>query len=213
LKATAGLLLADPNLQETIQERKMSIKVQKLHHRRHSSDTVSKNEVHLFRCHLPRRPRRQQPRQVSRPGTALHHILRGQQVPPERLHTVRPLCSVTLSITHKDRSYSFTVSDQALAIVETHCSAVVDGGFSGYTKLPFVWEGLGKCDSAAVTWTFFQADMGSDATFNVTVGGVKGVYHMPGADISFWVNDEANPFDDDVSYTGPTEFLITDFEE
>jgi len=97
--------------------------------------------------------------------------------------------------------------------VEVHCSALVDGGFSGYTKLPYVYPGLGKCDDDAVTWTFLQPDTGKDATFNVTVGGVKGEYHVPESDISCWVGDEANPFDDYVAYTGPTEFSITEFED
>ena len=93
------------------------------------------------------------------------------------------------------------------------CSALVDGGFSGYTKLPYVYAGLCKCDSDAVTWTFLQPDTGADATFDVTIDGVKGVYHVPASDISYWVGDEANPFDDDVAYTGPTEVSITEFEE
>lgn len=77
-----------------------------------------------------------------------------------------------------------------------------------------MYEGAGKCDNDAVSWTFFQphTTASSGATFNVTVKGVKGVYAVPAKDITVSLNDEQNPFDNDVAYTGPKAFDITRFE-
>jgi len=62
-----------------------------------------------------------------------------------------------------------------------------------------------------VTWTFFHPSSGGDAVFNATIKGVKGRYIVPQKDITVSLNDEANPFDNDVAYTGPKNFLISDF--
>ncbi|KAK4205097.1 hypothetical protein QBC40DRAFT_271708 [Triangularia verruculosa] len=95
------------------------------------------------------------------------------------------------------------------------CSAYLDTGFSGATWLAYVYQGVGNCNSDAVTWTFWhprgaETDR-NDAVFNVTVDGVKGTYVVPKEDIFVNLNDEGNPFDNDVSYAGPREFDITDF--
>ncbi|KAK4443524.1 hypothetical protein QBC34DRAFT_336737 [Podospora aff. communis PSN243] len=92
-----------------------------------------------------------------------------------------------------------------------HCSANLDAGFSGATWLANVWEGAGHCNNTAVTWTFFHSS-GQDATFNVTVNGVKGMYVVPAKDITVNLNNETNPFDNDVWYTGPKSFKISKFE-
>ncbi|KAL2177439.1 uncharacterized protein P884DRAFT_329754 [Thermothelomyces heterothallicus CBS 202.75] len=94
-----------------------------------------------------------------------------------------------------------------------HCHASVDAGFSGATWLAYVYEGAGNCNNSAVAWTFFQpaSPVGSDAQFNVTVNGVKGRRIIPGSDISVNLNNETNPFDNDVYYSGPREFDITEF--
>ena len=94
----------------------------------------------------------------------------------------------------------------------THCSAYLDAGFSGATWLAYIYDGAGNCTNPAVTWTFFDPSSGGDATFNVTINGVKGRYIVPEMDITVWLNDEANPFDNDVAYTGPKNFKITDFK-
>lgn len=95
-----------------------------------------------------------------------------------------------------------------------HCTAYLDAGFSGATWLAYVYEGAGNCDNDAVTWTFYQPTTeGSGATFNVTVDGVKGTYAVPAGDITVRLNDEPNPFDNDVAYSGPKAFQITNFAE
>ncbi len=76
-----------------------------------------------------------------------------------------------------------------------------------------MYAGAGNCANEAVTWTFYQPNTaGSGATFNVTVNGVKGTYAVPAGDITVSLNDEPNPFDNDVAYTGPKAFEITEFE-
>lgn len=107
--------------------------------------------------------------------------------------------------------YDFDVASSNIDGGTTHCSAYLDAGFSGATWLAYVYEGAGNCTNSAVTWTFFHPSSGGDATFNVTVKGVKGRYIVPKKDITVSLNDEANPFDNDVAYTGPKSFLITDF--
>ena len=119
------------------------------------------------------------------------------------------------SLTNVSRylSYGFDVSAPGLS-APAHCSAYLDSGFSGSTWLAYVYEGAGNCDNDAVTWTFYQPTAeGSGATFNVTVDGVKGTYAVPATDITVRLNDEPNPFDNDVAYSGPKAFEITDFEE
>lgn len=109
--------------------------------------------------------------------------------------------------------YDFNV-DAPYLDAPTHCSANLDAGFSGATWLAYVYEGAGKCDNAAVTWTFLHPSTsgGADATFNVTVNGIKGTYIVPSKDITISLNNETNPFDNDVAYTGPKNFKITDFD-
>ncbi|EAQ91725.1 predicted protein [Chaetomium globosum CBS 148.51] len=109
--------------------------------------------------------------------------------------------------------FDFDVSAPGLE-GDVHCSAYLDAGFSGATWLALVYEGAGNCNNDAVTWTFFQSSAeGSGASLNVTVNGVKGLYAIPPEDISVNLNDEENPFDNDVAYSGPKEFQITEFEE
>ncbi|KAK3295214.1 uncharacterized protein B0H64DRAFT_322969 [Chaetomium fimeti] len=109
--------------------------------------------------------------------------------------------------------FAFDVSAPGLEGA-AHCTASLDAGFSGATWLANVYEGAGKCDDSAVTWTFFQSHAeGSGASLNVTVNGVKGLRDIPPEDISVRLNDEANPFDNDVAYAGPKAFEITEFEE
>ncbi|KAK4655494.1 hypothetical protein QC762_302880 [Podospora pseudocomata] len=96
-----------------------------------------------------------------------------------------------------------------------YCWASVELGFSGATWLGYVYQGLGHCDNERVDWTFnhprgAETDR-NDAVFNVTVDGVLGTYRVPKEDIYVNLNDEGNPFDNDVSYSGPREFEIVDF--
>ncbi|KAK5656849.1 hypothetical protein OQA88_4397 [Cercophora sp. LCS_1] len=107
--------------------------------------------------------------------------------------------------------YGFNVSAPSLD-APTHCGAYVDAGFSGATWLAFVYDGVGNCTNTAVTWTFFHPTNGGDATFNVTVHGLKGRYIVPQKDITVSLNDEDNPFDNDVAYTGPKDFKVSDFD-
>ncbi|KAK4157162.1 hypothetical protein C8A00DRAFT_29872 [Chaetomidium leptoderma] len=110
-------------------------------------------------------------------------------------------------------NYAFDVSAPGLSS-PAHCKAYLDSGFSGATWLALVYEGAGNCDNEAVTWTFFQPTTeGSGATFNVTVNEVKGTYAVPAEDITVTLNSEPNPFDNDVAYSGPKDFAITEFEE
>jgi hypothetical protein len=110
-------------------------------------------------------------------------------------------------------SFDFDVSAPGLE-GDVHCNAYLDAGFSGATWLANVYEGAGKCNNDAVSWTFFQSSAaGSGASLNVTVNGVKGLYAIPPSDITVSLNDEENPFDNDVAYSGPKEFQITKFEE
>ncbi|KXX77650.1 hypothetical protein MMYC01_205977 [Madurella mycetomatis] len=104
--------------------------------------------------------------------------------------------------------YNFNVSAPALS-APAQCSAYVDSGSSGATWLAYVYEGAGNCDNDAVTWTFFHPTSGGAATFNVTIDGARGTYTVPASDITVSLNDEENPFDNDVAYTGPREFEIT----
>ncbi|KAL2150511.1 hypothetical protein VTH82DRAFT_7074 [Thermothelomyces myriococcoides] len=109
--------------------------------------------------------------------------------------------------------YDFDVTAPGLEGA-VHCRASADAGFSGATWLALVYEGLGTCNNSAVSWTFSQptSPIGADASFNVTVNGVKGLHTIPGSDITVNLNDEPNPFDNDVYYSGPKEFDITRFE-
>lgn len=107
-------------------------------------------------------------------------------------------------------SYDFYVLAPAL-LKPAHCSAYVDAGFSGATWLASV--SAGSCDNSTVSWTFYQPTTGGGgATFNVTVAGIKGMYKVPAEDITIRLNDEPNPFDNDVAYTGPQVFKIVNFE-
>lgn len=112
-------------------------------------------------------------------------------------------------------SFAFDVSTHGIA-EPAHCTASADAGFSGATYLALIYEGLGKCDNADVTWTFYQPSAvetapPKDATLNVTINGVRGTYIIPGSDITASLNDKENPFDNDVAYTGPKAFSITKF--
>jgi hypothetical protein len=110
-------------------------------------------------------------------------------------------------------NFAFDVAAPGLS-APSHCTAYLDAGFSGATWLANVYEGAGKCDNAAVSWTFFQpTTTGSGATLNVTVDGVKGRYAIPAEDITVRLNSEPNPFDNDVAYTGSRAFEITEFVE
>ncbi|KAL2161784.1 hypothetical protein VTH06DRAFT_7568 [Thermothelomyces fergusii] len=111
-------------------------------------------------------------------------------------------------------SYDFYVTAPSLDGAVVRCHALADTGFSGATWLALVYEGAGACNSSAVTWTFWQPTwpVGSDAQLSVTVHGVRGVRVVPGSDITVSLNDEQNPFDNDVYYSGPREFDITEFE-
>ncbi|KAK0670308.1 hypothetical protein QBC41DRAFT_272947 [Cercophora samala] len=98
-----------------------------------------------------------------------------------------------------------------------YCWASVELGFSGATWLGYVYQGLGRCTSDRVAWTFnhprgAETDR-NDAVFNVTVDGVRGTYRVPKEDIYVNLNDERNPFDNDVSYAGPGEFEVGEFPE
>ncbi|KAM7213603.1 hypothetical protein V8F06_010989 [Rhypophila decipiens] len=103
--------------------------------------------------------------------------------------------------------YCTNSTSQALA---AHCTAYVDAGFSGATWLALVWNGT--CDNDAVKWTFSDpVDPSGDALFQVSINNITGNYTVPAKDITVWLNDEPNPFDNDVAYTGPKEFYITEF--
>ncbi|KAK3372683.1 hypothetical protein B0H63DRAFT_564060 [Podospora didyma] len=105
-------------------------------------------------------------------------------------------------------SYAFDVSTPSLAS-PAHCTAYVDAGFSGATWLALVWNGT--CNNDAVKWYFTDPTQGGDALFKVSINGITGNYTVPEKDITVWLNNEPNPFDNDVAYTGPTEFDITTF--
>ena len=74
-----------------------------------------------------------------------------------------------------------------------------------------VSPGVGKCDTDAVSWTFFDPTSGGNAQFNVTIAGVTGLRIIPESDISINLNNEPNPFDNDVYYSGPRNFSIDSF--
>ncbi|KAH6838640.1 hypothetical protein B0I37DRAFT_387440 [Chaetomium sp. MPI-CAGE-AT-0009] len=125
------------------------------------------------------------------------------------------IAAFTASKTHNSGfcRFDFDVSAPGLEGA-VHCNAYLDAGFSGATWLAYVYEGAGKCNNSAVSWTFFQPHAeGSGAALNVTVNGVKGLHAIPPEHISVSLNDEENPFDNDVAYAGPKEFEITQFEE
>ncbi len=109
------------------------------------------------------------------------------------------------------KRYNFDVSAPGLSS-PAHCTAYLDAGFSGATWLAYVYEGAGNCNDSAVTWAFYDPTSGGDATFNVTVNGERGTYTVPEGDITVELNDEENPFDNDVAYTGPKGFEITEFK-
>lgn len=111
--------------------------------------------------------------------------------------------------------FNFDVSAPALS-TPAHCSAYLDAGSSSATWLAYVYEGAGNCSDSAVTWTFYQPannGVSTAATFNVTVGGEQGTYVVPAEHITVWLNDAQNPYDNDVAYTGPKEFEITEFKQ
>ncbi|KAK4207674.1 hypothetical protein QBC37DRAFT_354890 [Rhypophila decipiens] len=107
--------------------------------------------------------------------------------------------------------YEFDVAGPRMATPKpAHCTAYVDAGFSGATWLALVWNGT--CDNDAVKWTFSDpVDPSGDALFQVSINNITGNYTVPAKDITVWLNDEPNPFDNDVAYTGPKEFYITEF--
>ncbi|KAH8882266.1 hypothetical protein GQ53DRAFT_734003 [Thozetella sp. PMI_491] len=107
-------------------------------------------------------------------------------------------------------NYSFNVTAPGLS-QPAQCRASADAGFSGATWLAMIYQGIGNCDNDAVTWTFFDPTSGGDAQFNVTIGGVTGMYTVPEADIKINLNNETNPFDNDVYYGGPKDFCIDTF--
>ncbi|KAK4182818.1 hypothetical protein QBC35DRAFT_478741 [Podospora australis] len=118
------------------------------------------------------------------------------------------------SKTHNSAHQTFDFFVTAPSLPEpVNCHAGLDGGFGGATWLAYVWDG--KCDNPAVTWTFnnpmVEYNVANPAIFNVTVDGVRGTYNMPARDITVWLNNEPNPFDNDVAYTGPANFSITQF--
>ncbi|KAK8091356.1 hypothetical protein PG994_000861 [Apiospora phragmitis] len=111
------------------------------------------------------------------------------------------------------------------------CRLSRDAGSSGATSLPYVWAGAAPCQDAdgnvveAMTWTFSQAapdketpTVSKDATFNVTYSGAlpntvyRGTYTIPGSQVYVYLNEEPNPFDNDVGYGGPSEFRFTDIQ-
>ncbi|KAK7981315.1 hypothetical protein PG996_009004 [Apiospora saccharicola] len=109
------------------------------------------------------------------------------------------------------------------------CRLSQDAGSSGATSLPYVWPTASPCKDAAANvvenmqWTFSQAApdqatpaVSKDATFNVTYTEQQtvysGTYVIPGSQIYVYLNDEANPFDNDVGYGGPQEFRFTDIQ-
>lgn len=110
------------------------------------------------------------------------------------------------------------------------CQLSRDAGSSGATSLPFVWATAAPCRDAAgnvvdnMQWTFSQAapdpdtpSVSKDATFNVTYSEqpntvYRGTYVIPGSQIYVDLNDEANPYDNDVGYGGPQEFRFTDIQ-
>ncbi|KAM7182718.1 hypothetical protein V8F33_014075 [Rhypophila sp. PSN 637] len=105
--------------------------------------------------------------------------------------------------------YTFDVAGPTIS-QPAHCTAYVDAGFSGATWLALVWNGT--CDNDAVKWTFSDpVDPSGDALFQVSINNITGNYTVPAEDITVWLNDEPNPFDNDVAYTGPKEFYITKF--
>ena len=108
-------------------------------------------------------------------------------------------------------SFEFQVTSPTLTTPAT-CTAYLDSGFSGSWWLASVWPGAGKCDNAAVDWTFYQQQAFDDtpANFSVTIDGVEGRYTIPKEDISVSVNGNS-PFDDDVYYSGPRDFEIVEF--
>ncbi|KAL2194722.1 hypothetical protein P885DRAFT_42438 [Corynascus similis CBS 632.67] len=111
-------------------------------------------------------------------------------------------------------NYDFDVGVPGLLNGTAHCRAYLDSGFSGATWLANVYEGAGNCDKAGITWTFNDPiPEGKDAHLNVTINGYKGLYTIPADQIIVNANDPENPFDEDVYYGGPKDFVITEFEE
>ncbi|KAK7957359.1 uncharacterized protein PG986_006581 [Apiospora aurea] len=126
--------------------------------------------------------------------------------------------------------YSFKIAVPAPDSPVLTCSLSQETGFSGSTYLPYVWPGAAPCKDAdgktveAMTWSFSQGmpdqatpDASKDATFNVTYSETpntvyRGSYTIPGAQVQIRLNEEPNPFDNDVTYVGPTEFRFTDIQ-
>ncbi|KAK3986588.1 hypothetical protein QBC44DRAFT_332940 [Cladorrhinum sp. PSN332] len=110
-------------------------------------------------------------------------------------------------------SFSFSVTSPTLT-TPVNCSVGgLDSGWSGSWWLASVYPGVGKCDDSSVTWEYYQQHAFEDtpADFYVTIDGVKGKYVIPKEDISVSENGPS-PFDDDVSYSGPADFQIIDFD-
>lgn len=153
------------------------------------------------------------------------HLSSGCRCVTQQLHplSITPFLALSpspLSLpTHTDPSlpsFEFNLTSPTLpSTPPVYCWASVELGFSGATWLGYVYQGLGHCDNERVDWTFnhprgAETDR-NDAVFNVTVDGVLGTYRVPKEDIYVNLNDEGNPFDNDVSYSGPREFEIVDF--
>lgn len=123
----------------------------------------------------------------------------------------------------RDHSYHFKIAAPGPDSPVLTCSAFNDAGFSGATWLALVYDG--KCQDAAgqtvqaVKWTFSQAPANgtaaADAYFGLTYNDAAafrvyvGSYVIPGAQVSVRLNEEPNPFDNDVSYVGPQDFRFT----
>ncbi|KAI1333535.1 hypothetical protein F5Y15DRAFT_342188 [Xylariaceae sp. FL0016] len=113
-------------------------------------------------------------------------------------------------------SYSFSITRPSSTEAVT-CSGSFDAGSSGATNLAYVYAGA--CDDEAVTWTFSNAangggDVAEPAYLTVSwadEGSMTqvGSYTIPGDQISISLNEEPNPYDNDVAYVGPKDFEIT----
>lgn len=140
-----------------------------------------------------------------------------------------PKVATFFRLTHT-HSYHFKIALPKPDSPVLECRLSRDAGSSGATSLPYVWPTAAPCKDAAgnvvekMQWTFSQAApdqntpaVSKDATFNVTYSEqpntvYRGTYVIPGSQIYVYLNDEANPFDNDVGYGGPQEFRFTDIQ-
>ncbi|KAH9905796.1 hypothetical protein F4778DRAFT_727515 [Xylariomycetidae sp. FL2044] len=157
------------------------------------------------------------------PGREMEHrrFLR-EQDPPQQHGQVRSCshpCHFFFFLISHDSAADFTSSSYAFGIAlgddkTVSCSAVGDTGFSGATYLGFIYDGA-CADDDSWSWTFsngYNNGTASPAYFTLTQGSLTAHHNISADEITVGLNTEPNPFDNDVYYSGPKDFFVSNLD-